>query len=75
MDNKYEFSITKVNYIISGLSEEERIKIPQNVIDFFGDNSNEQLLSTSDTNCGNMFDFNDMDKKFLKIIDYYLNGY
>lgn len=75
MDNKYEFSITKVNYIINGLSEDERMKIPQNVIDFFDGNSNEQLLSTFNINCGNMLNFDDMDKKFLKIIDYYLNGY
>lgn len=75
MDNKYEFSITKVNYIINGLSEDEKMKIPQNVIDFFDDNSNKQLLSESDINCGSVFDFSDMDKKFLKIIDYYLNGY
>lgn len=75
MNSDYEFSITKVNNIINELSIEEKDKIPQNVINFFSNNSNNQLLENNCDLYNRNLNFNEMDKKFLKIIDYYLNGF
>ncbi len=74
MDSKYELSITKINHIINGLSEAEKLRIPGNVINFFDNYSNDELLKTFDGIENKMSSFNDMDKNFLKIIDYYVNG-
>ena len=75
MNNEYEFSITKVNYVINSLPLDARQKIPENVVKFFNNNSNPELLSqdikTQDI-LSSSFDENDF--KFLKIIDYYING-
>lgn len=75
MSNDYEFSITKVNYIINRLPQDEREKLPSNVMNFFEKNSNEELLSEEFLNTQNIFSLcNENDKKFLKIVDYYING-
>lgn len=74
MDKDYEFSITKVNYIINRLPQEEKNKLPENVINFFDVNSNNELLPDNflkDNNLEKACD--NIDKKFLKIIDYYIN--
>ena len=74
MRNDYEFSITKVNYIISKLPQEDRDKLPEKVIKFFDVNSNNELLPNNflkDNNLESVCD--SVDKNFLKIIDYYIN--
>ncbi len=74
MDKNFEFSITKVNYIINKLSQDDRNKLPDNLIKFFDVNSNNELLPNDflkDNNLEKSCD--NTDKNFLKIIDYYLS--
>lgn len=74
MNNEYEFSITKVNYVINSLPLESKNKIPENVKNFFSNNSNPELLSCDMQNKNIISEsFNRDDLKFLKIIDYYIN--
>lgn len=74
MGFKFEESISKVDYIINKLSFEDYQKIPQNVINFFDNNSNDNFFEAEDLSIKsvmNSLDENDL--KFLKIIDYYIN--
>ncbi len=75
MKNEYESSITKVNFVINNLPFESKEKIPQGVINFFSNYSNPELL-TDDMKSKEILSasFNQDDLKFLKIIDYYING-
>lgn len=76
MDSSYEFSITKVNYIINKLPQEAKEKIPQNVINFFNTNANSELLPDNFLESKNIiYNCDETDKKFLKIVDYYINGF
>lgn len=74
MEKDFEYSITKVNHIINRLSQDDRNKIPENIINFFDVNSNNELLPNDflkDNNLEKACD--NIDKNFLKIIDYYIN--
>ena len=74
MSKNYEYSITKVNYIINRLSQDDKDKLPNNIINFFDVNSNDELLQDDFTKSKNLLEMCDeTDKNFLKIIDYYIN--
>lgn len=74
MENKFINSISKVNYIINSLSVEDYNKIPQSVVNFFVNNSNDIILKNEVMdNKMLMKNLDTMDLKFLKIIDYYIN--
>lgn len=74
MESKFENSISKVNYIINNLSTEDYNKIPQNVINFFDNNSSDIFTQSEVIDVKNVMEnLNLIDLKFLKIVDYYIN--
>lgn len=74
MESKFENSISKVNYIINNLSTEDYNKIPQNVINFFDNNSSDIFTQSEVIGVKNVMEnLNLIDLKFLKIVDYYIN--
>lgn len=74
MESKFENSISKVNYIINNLSTEDYNKIPQNVINFFDNNSSDIFTQSEVIGVKNVMEnLNSTDLKFLKIVDYYIN--
>ena len=74
MESKFENSISKVNYIINNLSTEDYNKIPQNVINFFDNNSSNIFSQNEVIGAKNVMEnLNSTDLKFLKIVDYYIN--
>lgn len=74
MESKFENSISKVNYIINNLSTEDYNKIPQNIINFFDNNSSNIFSQNEVIGAKNVMEnLNSTDLKFLKIVDYYIN--
>lgn len=75
VDQRYRKSITEVYKIITMLSEEDRIKIPTRVQDFFKENSISYLFDEIEMNSYIVQnELSPMTKKFLKIIDIYLRA-
>lgn len=75
MENDYRYSITQTNCVINSLEEDVKNRIPQNVINFFNNNSDISLINQEYVNKNIMFEsFTDDTLKFLKIIDYYINN-
>lgn len=75
INDDYTFSITQANLVINSLDEKVKNKIPQNVVNFFGNNSDMSLINEEYNNKNLMFEsFTDDTLKFLKVIDYYING-
>ena len=69
----YRKNITEVYKIITMLSDEERAKIPDNVIEFFKENSIEHLLENMPMNEYIIeHELSLTTRKFLKIIAFYL---
>ena len=74
LNNDYIYSITQANCVINALDNEYKNKIPQNVVNFFNNNSDYSLLNEEFENGKMTFEnFTDDTLKFLKVIDYYIN--
>ena len=70
----YTLPITQANCVINSLNDEVKNKIPQNLVNFFNNNSDMSLLNEDFYNKNMMFEnFTDDTLKFLKVIDYYIN--
>lgn len=75
INDEYTYPITQVNCLINSLEEDVRNKIPTNVVNFFNTNADMSLINDSFESKSLMFEsFTDDTLKFLKVIDYYING-
>lgn len=73
VDQRYRRNITEVYKIILMLSEEDRNKIPTNIIEFFKENSLNYLLQEIEmTPYIIENELSNATKKFLKMISIYL---
>ena len=73
-NDDYTLPITQANCVINSLNDEAKNKIPQNLVNFFNNNSDMSLLNEDFYNKNMMFEnFTDDTLKFLKVIDYYIN--
>lgn len=75
VNDDYTYPITQANCVINSLNDEAKSKIPQNVVNFFNNNSDMSLINEEFNKKNVMFEnFTDDTLKFLKVIDYYING-
>ena len=73
VNQNYKKNITEVYKIITLLSEEDRVKIPPKIQDFFRDNSNMYLFDEIEMNSEIVRNqLSTTTKKLLKIIEVYL---
>ena len=75
MDQNYNeiYAISEVYYIINKLDEEERKKIPNEIYEFFMENSDYEILKNLNITKDNIENITNEAKVLLKLIDIYIN--
>ena len=67
---KSVYEITKINYVINNLNDEDYERIPKKVVNFFNKGITDEF---KDNNLNALSSMNNNELKLLKIIDYYIN--
>lgn len=75
MDQNYNeiYAISEVYYIINKLDKEVRNKIPNEIYEFFMENSDYEILKDLDITNDNIENITNEAKVLLKLIDIYIN--
>ena len=75
MDQNYNeiYAISQVYYIINKLDDEMKKKIPEELYEFFMENSDYEILKDLEITNDNIENITNEAKMLLKIIDIYIN--